>query len=243
MPIPMGLAASKSSRERWVLLATFCESGLLPPSGEELLRGATAPLGEGVLLGAGEFVRVLVPLVPGVTVDLHPVHLATGSLGGQLLPEIAVLHWLPIRRPPAVALPALKPFLEILHHVGGVDVDAHVRLRGQGTQSGDDRHQLHLVVRGFEGATGDLPPLGDAIGTAGEKDCRVSTGAAGLVGAGAIGPDVVSEVAERNHDARSLTNDCQLDVPRTTRAACTRAGACCAFHAKRRSRNSTPLLR
>lgn len=69
------------------------------------------------------------------------------------------------------------------------------------------RHQLHLVVRGLEGAAGDLPLLDDAIGTAGEKDCRVPTGTAGLVGAGAVGPDVVSEVAERNHDARSLPND------------------------------------
>ena len=34
-----------------------------------------------------------------------------------------------------------------------------------------------------------------AIGTAGDQYCRVPTGAAGLVGAGAVGPDVVCEVA------------------------------------------------
>ena len=66
----------------------------------------------GVPLSAGELVRALVQLDPGVTGDLHPFHLATGNLGGQLLPQVAVLHRLPVRRPPAVALPALKPALK-----------------------------------------------------------------------------------------------------------------------------------
>lgn len=63
----------------------------------------------GIPLSAGELVRPLVQLDPGVPGDLHPFHLVTVNLGEQLLPQFAVLHRLSARRPPAVTLPALKP--------------------------------------------------------------------------------------------------------------------------------------
>ena len=85
----------------------------------------------GVPLSAGEFVRVLVELDPGVTGDLLPFDLVTVNLGEQLLPQFAVLHGFSSRRLPAVTLPALTTALgEGVQHVAGVDVDAHPRRRG-----------------------------------------------------------------------------------------------------------------
>jgi hypothetical protein len=69
----------------------------------------------GVPLSAGELVRALVQLDPGVTGDLHPSHfVVTVSLGEQLLPQFAVLHGFSSRRPPAVTLPALRrPWVKV----------------------------------------------------------------------------------------------------------------------------------
>src|SRR4051812_6944053 len=102
-------------------------------AGEELLYGPTrsAPV-VGVPLSAGELVRALVQLDPGVTGDLHPFHLlVTVNLGEQLLPQFTVLHGLSGRRPPAVTLPTLTPALgKGVQHVAGIDVDPHPRGRG-----------------------------------------------------------------------------------------------------------------
>ena len=80
--------------------------------------------------GAGQPVAALVVGVAGMALHPHPLDPVRLGGGDQRLPQVGVLHRLPVRRLPAVALPALDPLGQAVHHVSTCRSTASPRRAG-----------------------------------------------------------------------------------------------------------------
>src|SRR5688500_11221490 len=94
-----------------------------------------------------------------VALHPHPLDVVHARELVELAPEIGVLHRFPVRRAPAVLLPAVYPLADTELNVLRIGVDARAARALQRLQRPDDRHQLHAVVGGVRFAAVELARL------------------------------------------------------------------------------------
>src|SRR5690554_467418 len=134
---------------------------------------------------SGQFIAILVLLVPGMAPYFDPPDIVDLGQGVQLLPKIPILHRGLFYREPTVFCPAFQPFLvKGIDQVGAVRVKTDPARVLQGLQTFDGRRQFHPLVGGMRFGAGKLP----AVPTV-EQDSSPAAGA-GVTAAGAIGIDL-----------------------------------------------------
>ena len=93
---------------------------------------------------ARQHIDAFVVRVAVMALDPLPFDPVPAGGGMQALPQVAVLHRIAARRPPAAAHPARHPFGDALAHVLRIDVQRHPATFRQHFQCGDGRHQQKL---------------------------------------------------------------------------------------------------
>src|SRR4051812_3408077 len=75
--------------------------------------------------GAGEGIDAVIVGMAAVPLDPAPVDPVRGGGRDQLLPQLGILNRLPVRGPPAVALPIVDPTRDSVADVDAVGMQLH----------------------------------------------------------------------------------------------------------------------
>src|SRR5262249_31338100 len=105
-------------------------------------------------LGAGQGVDSIVLGVAAVTLNPVPFDAVPLRRLDQLLPQLGILDWLPVRSAPAVLPQFVDPARDSVAYVSAVSVKLHPARPFQRLKTANRGEQLHAVVGGQRLAAG-----------------------------------------------------------------------------------------
>ena len=132
---------------------------------------------------AGKLVGALIVVMADMAFDPMPADFVAVGRLLQPLPQLGILHRLPVRGAPAVLLPAFDPAGDAAAQIIGVGIELDVRRRFQRIERLDRGDELHAVIGG------QLLAAFDLFAVRARFEDRAPAAGSRIAGTGAVGMD------------------------------------------------------